>query len=104
MTKEQIALIEEAFSNGDVLVIQVGDKVYITEEDVLKHKKEATVEFTECSEVDESCFNSDGTYDGDCLEKLYTIILQDPCADNNNAVETVYYEDEIVSIREIRTN
>ena len=100
MTKEQIALIEEAFSSGDVLVIQVGDKVYITEEDVLKHKKETTIEFTKCSEVDESCFNPDGTYYGDCLNNLYTIILKDPCADNNNVVETVYYDDEVVEIIE----
>ena len=103
MTQEQIKLIEHAFSKSDILVFCIGDRVFITEEDILKHKKEATIELTECSEVDESCFNSDGTYDGDCLPGLYTIILQDHLSELDTAVETRYYEDEVVEIHKLHS-
>lgn len=97
ITPDQYRLIERSFSNGDTLVFRVGGRVFITEEDTLKHRKEATIEMVNCSEVDQSCFNADGSYDGDVLPQLYRIILQDPQADVDNVVETLYYDDELIS-------
>ncbi len=99
MTKEQITQIEYSYKHGDALVFRVGEKVFITDR-TLKHRKEATIEMVDCNEVDETCFASNGEYYGDTLPKSYRIILNDPYADNDNVVASVYYEDELVSMRE----
>ena len=97
LSKEQIKQVENSFSNGDDIVFQIENRVFVAEE-VLKHKKEATIEFVNCQEIDESCFESNGEYYGDVLPETKTYILQDCYADNNNAVATYYYEDEIEEI------
>lgn len=101
MNKKQIELIVEAYSHGDDLVFQVGERVFVAEQ-VLKHRKEATIEMMQCSEVDETCFDSEDEYYGDVLAGSYRIILNDPYADYENSVATVYYDDEIVEFRKER--
>lgn len=98
LTKEQINKVEQSYRNGDSIVIQIGDKVLVAET-VLKHRKEATIEFQGCLEVDESCFEPNGDYYGDVKsgeEKTY--ILDDPYADNPNMVASVYYDDEVKGV------
>ena len=97
LTKEQIKQVEHSYKNGDDIVIQIGDKVYVAQE-CFKHRKEATVEFQGCQEVDESCFEPNGEYYGDVLPNEKNFILEDHLADNNNLVETVYYDDEIKEV------
>ena len=94
MTNEQINQIEQSYSHGDCMVFQIGNKVFVAET-VLKHRKEGTVEFQDCQEVDETCFGENGEYDGDVLDKVENFILADPLADEPNSVASVYYEDEI---------
>ena len=88
------AMVERSFKHGDAFVIQVGDKIYVSEE-CLKHPKYGIIEFVGCQEVDDTCLANDGEYYGDTLPKSHRIILQDHLADSPNSVETVYYEDEI---------
>ena len=98
MTAEQINKIENAFKHGDECVFQIGKKIYVAEE-VLKHRKEATIEFVRSFESDESCFESNGEYYGDVLPSPKTFILEDTYADNENIVALVYYEDEIKEVK-----
>ncbi len=99
MTKSQIALIERSFHPcGDTLVFQVGSRVFVSDE-ILKHRKEATIEMMNCCEVDDTCFDSRGEYYGETLNQMYRIILHDPYPDSEAMVATVYYDDEVVQIR-----
>lgn len=84
-----------SIKNGDTLVFMIGRRVFISDT-ILKHKKEATIEFKDCYEVDYTCFEENGEYYGDALPSSGTIILRDPFADNPNEVATKYYHDEIV--------
>lgn len=95
MTKEQFNQVEESFSHSDCLVFKIGERVFVTE-DIFKHQKEGTIEFQDCSEVDESCFESNGDYYGDVLSGSYNIILNDPYADKPNLVAVNYYGDELI--------
>lgn len=98
LTDEQIKQVEYSFKHGDYTVIVVGSKVYVADE-VLKHRKEATVEFKGCCEVDETCFESNGEYFGETLPEEHTVIVSDAYADSPCMYDSLYYEDEIVSIR-----
>ena len=95
MTKEQFNQVEESFSHSDCFTFKIGERVFVTE-DIFKHQKQGTIEFQDCNEVDESCFDSDGEYYGDVLPSSYNIILNDPYADEPNIVATNYYCDELV--------
>ena len=96
MTNEQFKLVEESFSrSADCLVFKIGERVFVTDT-IFKHKKQGTIEFQDCNEIDESCFVSSDEYYGDTLPKIYNIILNDPYADNQNAVASSYYDDELV--------
>lgn len=95
MTKEQIRKIDQAFKHSDDLVFTIDGRAFVAEV-ALKHRKEATVEMVNCQEIDETCFEPDGSYYGETLEKTETIILRDPFADEPNMIATIYYADEIV--------
>ena len=98
LTDEQIKQIEHSFKHGNSTVIVVDSKVYVADE-VLKHRKEATVEFRGCCEVNETCFESNGEYFGETLPEEHTVIINDTYANNPYMYASLYYEDEIVSIR-----
>ena len=97
LNKSQIEQVEHSFKHGDAFVFQIEGRVFVAET-VLKHKKEATVEFQECFEVDETCFEGNEYY-GETLNQEKLIILKDPCADNDYAIESIYYQDEIIEER-----
>lgn len=95
MTKEQIKKIEQSFRNGDDIVFSISGRVFIAEK-CYKHRKEAMIEFRNCQEIDETCFEPNGDYYGDVLSEVKDIIvLDDPFPENPNMVASVYYEDEI---------
>ena len=95
MTNEQFQMVEESYGNGDALVFKVGERVFVCEE-ALKHRKEATVEMVDCSEIDETCVTKSGEYYGDVISApSFTMILADPYADYPDEVATIYYEDEL---------
>lgn len=94
MTNQQIYQIEQSYRNGDCMVFQIGKRVFVAET-VLKHRKNATIEFQDCQEVDETCFGENGEYDGDVLDEVKNFILEDPCADEPNCVASIYYDDEV---------
>ena len=94
MNEQQLRKIEHSFKHSNCCVFRIGERVFVSEE-ALKHRKEATIEFVECYEIDETCFEN-GEYYGETLNERKTIILADPYADNENIVETNYYEDELV--------
>ena len=95
MTQEQINKINQSFSHSDSIVIQVGDKIYVAD-DLIKRRKYGEIQFKDCSEINESCFESNGEYYGDvCGGPLVDIYLDDPYADEPNEVATVYYQDEL---------
>ena len=99
MTEEQFCSVQDSYKHSDTLVFQVGKKIYISEE-VLKHRKEATIEMMNCSEVDDTCFDDNGyDYDGTVCPGLFRIILQDPFAEFDNTVASVYYDDEVVLLQ-----
>lgn len=110
LTNEQIDLIEYAYKHSDCLVFTIEDdnhtrnRVFIVESsDILKHPKEATIEMQNCIEVDETCFEDRGygfEYYGEYLykEPLKNIILSDPYPDNENIIESLYYEDEVKEV------
>lgn len=94
LTEEQIKKVEHSVKHGDATVIVVANKVYVANE-VLKHHKEATVEFVDCNEVDESCFESDGEYIGEILPGEKTIIVADAYPESDCVYASYYYEDEV---------
>ena len=101
MTNEQFNQVEESFSCGDCLVFKIGERVFVTDT-ILKHPKQGTIEFQDCNEIDESCFESNGEYYGETLLKTYNFIIADPYADNENQIATIYYNDEIEEEEEIK--
>lgn len=98
LSTEQIKKIEHSFKHGDNLVFTVNTRTFVSDT-ILKHRKEATIEMMHCSEIDESCFDSNGEYNGDVLPGLWRVILQDPYADSSITVASLYYRDEIALIR-----
>ena len=99
LTKEQIKQVEHSFKHSNVLVAQIGNKVYACER-TLKHKKEGTIELRECYEIDESCFHQgkDEEDYGETVGKEKNFILEDCYAGNDNLVASVYYDDEIKEV------
>lgn len=95
MTKLEMKKIEYAFKHGESIVFKWGRKVFVAER-VFKHRKEATVEFRECYEIDRSCFDKNGDYWGDTVGKERNFIFQDYYADNPNAIPYIFYKDELV--------
>ena len=97
LSQEQIKQVEHSFKHGDFLVFQiVGKGVFVTDR-VYKHRKNAPIEFKQCQEVDESCFEGD-EYSGDLLPKEMTFILNDPYAGNAHTIASVYYSDDIKEV------
>lgn len=99
LTKEQIKQVEHSFKHGDGFVFVIEDRGVFVADRVLKHRKEATVEMRDCAEVDETCFGPNGEYDGDITNApLKNFILDDPYADYDNTVASIYYSDEIKEV------
>ena len=98
MTKEQINKIEHSFKHGDCFVFTVGERVFVAFEGVRKYKKEATIQMMNCDEVDESCFDSNGDYNGDTKGNNVDVYLADPYADYENQVASHYYDDELIEV------
>lgn len=94
LSKEQFKQVEESFRHSDSLVVRIGELVYVCEE-ALKHRKDGTIELRECYEVDETCFDKNGDYYGETTGEERNFILEDHLADNDNLVETIYYDDEL---------
>ena len=87
---------------GDYTAILVGNRVFSCDK-VIKHRND-TIEFKNCSHVDESCYEPNGDYIGDILPGLTTFIFKDKYPAKRNAMfglyETVFTEKQI--IREIK--
>ena len=95
MTPQQLRKINNSFSHSDSIVFQIGDRVFVAD-DLVKRRKYGEIQFKDCSEIDESCFDSNGNYDGDvCKGPLVDIYLDDPYADYPNEFATLYYQDEL---------
>lgn len=98
MTSEQILKIIHSFRHGDSIVFKVGEKIFVAFEGCRKYRKEAQIQMKNCDEVDETCFDINGDYNGDTKGDNVDIFLQDPYADNENEVATIYYNDEIIEV------
>lgn len=94
LTKEQIKKVEHSFKHGDAFVFHIEGRGVFVADKTYKHRKEATVEFKECYEVNESCFEGDDYY-GETCGSQKNFILDDPYADEPNIIASVYYQDEI---------
>lgn len=94
LSAEQIKKIKHSFKHGDNLVFTVDTRTFVSDT-ILKHHKDALIEMMHCSEIDESCFDSNGEYNGDVLPGLWRVILKDPYADSSITVASLYYRDEI---------
>lgn len=94
LTKEQIKQVEHSFKHGDSFVFQIEGRGVFVADKIYKHKKEATVEFKECYEVNESCFEGSEYYGETCGPEKH-FILADPYVDNPNTIASIYYSDEI---------
>ena len=109
LTRQQVRQIERSYQHSNCVVFSIEDnksnkrRVFVAET-CLKHSKEATIEMVECAEVDETCFEKTGDYYGEVVGPLITIILDDPCADNENCVASIYYEDEVREVFNHTTN
>ena len=103
-TAEQILKdVEESFGCcGDYTAIIVDNKVYSCDK-VIKHIN-GTIEFKNCSQVDETCYEPNGEYIGDILPGLTTFIFKDKYPAKRNTMfglfETVFAKKQI--IREIK--
>jgi hypothetical protein len=104
-TAEQILEdVEESFGCcGDYTAIIVDDKVYSCDK-VIKHRN-GTIEFRNCCQVDETCYEPNGEYLGEVLEGAKTFILKDsyPKKRQNCFIElySQYYTKEAI-VREIK--
>lgn len=91
--------VNRSYENSDCFVFLIGGDVYICFGECSKHRKEATVEFNDCSKAhitnDEKDIES---YDGDVEPGAFNIILDDPFPDKDCLFSSVYHIDEIVSI------
>ena len=99
LTYDQVQQVKHSFKHGDDFVFQIEGRVFVAET-VLKHKKEATVEFQECYEIDETCFEGEDYY-GETLSEEKLIIIEDTFADYENIVSSFYYQDEVKEERSI---
>ena len=93
LTYDQVQKIKRSFKHGDFFVFNIEDRVFIAGT-ILKHRKEATIEFKECFEIDETCFEGDEYY-GETKSEEKVIILEDTYADYENVVASFYYKDEV---------
>lgn len=106
LSKEQIKQVERSYKHSDCLVFCIENenatsrRVFVAET-CLKHRKEATIEMVECAEVNETCFEKSGDYYGEVVGPLKNIILDDPYADEECCVASIYYEDEVREERSI---
>ena len=96
MDRHDLTMVERSYKHGDYLPIMVGDRIFVADE-WFKHRKEGTIEFV-ADEVDRTCFENNGEYFGETLGRTWRIILADPYVDCDNAVETIYYADELVEL------
>ena len=96
MDRHDLRMVEQSYRNGDSLPIMIGDRIFVADE-WFKHKKEGTIEFV-ADEVDRTCFEDNGEYYGETIGRMWRIILADHLVDCNNAIETIYYDDEIVEM------
>lgn len=94
LTQEQIEQINHSFKHGDAIVFQIERRGVFVADRVFKHRKEATIEFRECYEVDETCFEGNNYY-GETLGDEKNFILDDAYVESPNTVGTFYYADEI---------
>lgn len=94
MINKKLEMVKQAFRNSDAIPFMVGNRVIVCYGEVLKHKREGTIEFTDCSEAD---IRDDATkYNGEVLDGSFGFILYDPQDSDGNTFGTVYYNDELV--------
>lgn len=99
LTKEQYKMIEHSYKNGDELVFKIEDRAFICFGGITYHKNK-TYTLKDCSEVDITCFEKDGTeYWGDFLPKTYNITVKDPYngkTKNSCLIASQYYKQDII--------
>lgn len=94
MINKKLEMVKQAFRNSDAISFAVGNRIIVCYGEVFKHKKEGTIEFTDCSEAD---IKDDATeYNGEVLDGNFGFVLYDPQDSDGNTFETVYYNDELV--------
>ena len=102
LTKEQYHMVERSFHHSG-LVFKLEERVFQTE-DIIYHKN-GTITFKDCIEIDETCFEEDGTeYYGDFLNNpLVTITVKDPNpkgTKNSCCIASQYYDEDVIEIKE----
>ena len=101
--QRKVFISESNFENliyVERIVIEVMMRGTFVCENIIKHKKEATIEFINCRRVDDGCFTEDGFRGIYCPEPAKRFVFQDAQADSDIAYETTFYTDEIIEERE----
>ena len=97
MTEEELKKVEQAFKHGDTFVFQLEGEVYVTES-YRKIKKTGMIKLNECYKIDNTCFEKDGSYNGDTCETRYDMELIDPYPLNKNIIASIYYNKDVVKL------
>lgn len=98
LSNAQIKKVEHSFKHGDSMVIVIEGKSVYVADSITKQPKTATIKFTECYEVNESCFQGEEYFGEVCGPKL-TLIIDDPYAKTPCIVASRYRECEIKEVR-----
>lgn len=104
ITEEQYKMIQYSYKHGGGLVFRVEKRVFVSFGKITYHRNK-TYTFEDCSEVDITCFEKDGTeYWGDICpsEKSIKITVKDPydgATKNSCCIATQYYKEDIVETK-----
>ena len=104
LTEEQYHMIEHSYKHGGGFVFKIEDRVFISFDRIIYHRN-GTYTFTDCAEVDITCFEKDGTeYWGEVCpsKKTIKITVKDPY-DGETAkgwwIASQYYKEDIVKAK-----
>ena len=104
LTEEQYKMIEYSYKHGGGFVFRIEKRVFVSFGKITYHRNK-TYTFEDCSEVDITCFEKDGTeYWGEICpsKKTIKITVKDPY-DGGTAkgwwIASQYYKEDIVKAK-----